>query len=80
MYNFLQQRLLSNEARITAIVSVIAAVVFVVFLVYYSPAESNASNDDNVFEEIEPYWTKPIDNMKENVIESYVPPAPSLSP
>ena len=71
---------MSNEAKITGIVVVIAAVAFVAFLVYYSPTESSASDEENVFEEIEPYWTKPIDNMKENTINNYVPSTPSITP
>ena len=68
---------MAKGAKIVGIIAIVAVFAIVGVLVYDSPSESRTSNEDTTFEIFEPYWTKPIDNMKDKVVGNFAPSAPA---
>lgn len=61
---------------IGGIVAIVFVLVIVVAILYESPIESTVTNEKKALAVGEPYWTQPIDTMKDKVVGSYIPPSP----
>jgi len=67
---------LGKGTRIGGIIVIVILFLVVGAVVYEPPTESNTTDEKKTSGVGQPFWTQPIDTMKEKVVETYIPPAP----
>jgi len=67
---------LGKGTKIGGIIVIVILFLVVGAVVYEPPTESNTTDEKKTLGVGQPYWTQPIDTMKEKVVGTYIPPAP----
>jgi len=67
---------MGKGTKIGGIIVIVILFLVVGAVVYDSPTESNATNEEKTSGVGQPFWTQPIDTMKDKVVGTYIPPAP----
>ena len=67
---------MGKGTKIGGIIVIVFLFLVVAVFVYESPTESNTRDEKKTSGFGQPFWTQPIDTIKEKVVETYIPPAP----
>jgi len=67
---------LGKGTKIGGIIVIVILFLVVAVVVYEPPTGSNTTDEEKTLGVGQPYWTQPIDTMKEKVVGTYIPPAP----
>ncbi len=68
---------MGKGTKIGGITVIVILFLVVAVFVYEPPIESNTTNEEKTLGVGQPYWTQPIDTMKDKVVGTYIPPAPT---
>lgn len=67
---------MGKGTKIGGIIVIVILFLVVAVVVYEPPTESNTTNEEKTSGVGEPFWTQPIDTMKDKVVGTYIPPTP----
>jgi len=67
---------LGKGTKIGGIIVIVFIFLVVGAVVYEPPTGSNTTDEEKTLGVGQPYWTQPIDTMKDKVVGTYIPPAP----
>ena len=65
---------MGKGTKIGGIIVIVFIFLVVAAIVYEPPTGSNTTDEEKTSGVGQPYWTQPIDTIKEKVVGTYIPP------